>query len=167
MASTSWKAYLPMTQGGNQYLSQVAFFIYRDFSGNAQPVPRHWNIRGLRKILGLLTPPCSPHGLPSLSRLADKKWLYQWSLVNSIQIIWWKCNSRCLQDPGAKNAASPKPPSGGGAFKNIDDDEVQYWIILELRVSWMLSKLALNQLSQSLEVLVNGESLHHVHDWHL
>ena len=37
---------------------------------------------------------------------------------------WWKCNCR-LQDPGAKNAASPKPPSGGGAFKNIDDDEVR------------------------------------------
>jgi len=35
----------------------------------------------------------------------------------------WPAKSE--QDPGAKKAASPKPPSGGGAFKNIDDDEAR------------------------------------------
>ena len=35
----------------------------------------------------------------------------------------WPAKSE--QDPGAKKVASPKPPSGGGAFKNIDDDEAR------------------------------------------
>ena len=78
------------------------------------------------KIPGLLIPPCSQPGLPSLSRFVHRTTIpdkvHVWSLT-----IWWEYNC-CLQDPGAKNAASPRPPSGGGAFKNIDDDEVIHFL---------------------------------------
>merc|ERR1719323_2743254 len=80
----------------------------------------------------------SDHGLDLMKGLLTYDPRQRMTCAQALEHPWFEENPRPIdpsmfptwpakseQDPGAKNAASPKPPSGGGAFKNIDDDEAR------------------------------------------
>merc|ERR1719237_132039 len=77
---------------------------------------------GLDLMKGLLT--YDPRQRTTCSKALEHPWFDENPRpIDPSMFPTWPAKSE--QDPGAKNAASPKPPSGGGAFKNIDDDEAR------------------------------------------
>ena len=77
---------------------------------------------GLELMKGLLT--YDPKQRMTCEKALQHRWFEELPRpIDPSMFPTWPAKSE--MDPGARKVASPKPPSGGGAFKNIDDDEAR------------------------------------------